>query len=242
MPKYFYTAKSLAGESKSGTLEAKDIHQLARILRQEGYILIKAATEEEKLKKRKLEISLPFLGGVKLTEKMMMTRNLGVMIAAGIPLPRALRLLGNLAKSKRLKSALSNIVEEVIKGKSFSDSLAGHPDVFSEMFVSMIKVGEEAGTLEEVLKALTQQMEREHELRSRVMGALMYPAVIILAMLGIGFLMLIMVVPKLSETFIELGIELPPTTLLVIWIGNSLKKSANNEFISNKRINEFAYS
>ena len=220
MPRYFYTAKSLKGESISGTREAKDKSQLARILRQEGYILISAVLEEEKVKKRKLEIAIPFLGGVKLTEKMMFTRNLGVMVAAGIPLPRSLETLSGLAKSKRLKTALIDVREEVLRGKNFSDSLARHSDIFSELFISMVKVGEEAGTLEEVLRVLTQQMEREHELKSKIIGALMYPAVIISAMIGIGFLMLVMVVPKLAETFAELNIELPPTTLLVIGIGN----------------------
>jgi len=220
MPRYFYTAKSLKGESISGTREAKDKSQLARILRQEGYILISAVLEEEKVKKRKLEIAIPFLGGVKLTEKMMFTRNLGVMVAAGIPLPRSLETLSGLAKSKRLKTALIDVREEVLRGKNFSDSLARHSDIFSELFISMVKVGEEAGTLEEVLRVLTQQMEREHELKSKIMGALMYPAIIILAMIGIGVLMLVMVVPKLAETFAELNIELPPTTLLVIGIGN----------------------
>ena len=86
----------------------------------------------------------------------------------------------------------------------------------------MIKVGEESGTLEDVLKVLTEQMEREHDLRSKILGALMYPAVILGAMAGIGVLMLIMVVPKLAETFKELDVELPATTRLVIFLGNFL--------------------
>ncbi len=86
----------------------------------------------------------------------------------------------------------------------------------------MVKVGEETGTLEEALKTLTQQMEKEHELRSKIKGAMIYPAVIICAMIGIGILMLIMVVPNLAKTFEELNIELPFTTKLVISLGTFL--------------------
>ena len=221
MPKYSYTAKSLKGEEKSGIAEVKDERQLSKTLREQGFILIKAELETAE-KKRKFKISLPFLGGVSLTEKLMFTRNLQVMVSAGLPLPRALETLASQIKSKKFKKALLNISEEIIKGKNFSDSLKAHPDIFSELFQSMIKVGEETGNLEEVLKILSQQIERENELKSKIKGALMYPAVIVSAMIGIGILMLVMVVPKLAETFEELNIELPFTTKMVIGVGTFL--------------------
>jgi type IV pilus assembly protein PilC len=222
MPTYRYIAKSLKGEEKSGTIEMKDEHQLARTLRSQGFILVKAEILKKPEEKRRLGISLPFLGGVSLTEKLMFTRNLQVMIASGLPLPQALETLAAQTKSKKFKKALLGIKEEIIKGKNFSESLTKYPNIFSELFQNMIKVGEESGTLDQVLKVLTRQMEREYELRSKVKGALMYPAVIISAMLGIGALMLIMVVPKLAETFEELEIELPVTTRLVITLGTFL--------------------
>lgn len=218
MAKYFYTAKSLKGEEKSGILEAKDKSQLAKTLRQEGLILIKA--EEERLK-RKFEISLPSIE-VPLTEKMFFTRNLQVMISAGIALPRAIGTLSAQVKSKKFKEALLDVRDEIIRGKSFFESLAKYPRIFSELYQNMVKVGEEAGNLEEVLGTLAQQMEKEADLRSKIKGALIYPAIIILAMIGIGILMLVMVVPKLAETFEELGIELPLTTRVVINLASFL--------------------
>ena len=218
MAKYFYIAKSLKGEEKSGILEARDLHQLAKKLREQDFILIKAETEE-KIKKRKLAISFPFFGGVSLKEKMFFTRNLQVMISAGLPLPRALETLTIQSKSKKFKKVLSDIKEDIIKGKSLSDALFPHPNIFSELFQNMVKVGEEAGTLEEVLKILANQMEKENELKSKIMGAMIYPAVIICALIGIGILMLVMVVPKLAEVFKELQVELPLTTKLVIALG-----------------------
>jgi len=219
MPKYFYTAKSLKGEEKSGTLEAKDIHQLAKKLREQDFILIKVETEGEKIKKRKLVITLPFFGGVSLKEKIFFTRNLQVMISAGFPLPRVLEILANQTKSKKFKKALSDIKEDIIKGKSFSEALCPYSYIFSEVFQSVVKVGEESGTLEEVLKILANQMEKENELKSKIMGAMIYPAVIICAMMGIGILMLVMVVPKLAAIFEALQVELPVTTKLVIFLG-----------------------
>jgi len=219
VPKYFYTARSFSGEGRTGILEATDEHQLASILRQEGYILISANLEE---REKKLEISFSFFAGVSLVEKMIFTRNLRIMIGAGISLPRALETLASQSKNKKFKKALISIAEEITKGKSFSDALSSHSDIFSELFISMVKVGEEAGTLEDVLKVLTNQMEREYELKSRVKGAMIYPAIIISAMIGIGILMLIMVIPKLAETFEELDIELPPTTRFVIFLGTFL--------------------
>jgi type IV pilus assembly protein PilC len=220
MPTYRYIAKSLEGEEKSGTMEAKDEHQLAGTLRSQGFILIRAKVFGKE--KRRLAISIPFLSGVALEEKLMFVRNLQVMITSGLSLPKALQTLSVQTKSKAFKKALLEIAEEIIRGKSFSDSLKRYPKIFSELFQNMIRVGEESGTLDEVLVVLTRQMEREHELKSKVRGALMYPAVIISAMIGIGILMLIMVVPKLAETFKELEIELPLTTQLVIGIGTFL--------------------
>lgn len=214
MPKYFYTARTPEGENKTGTLEAQDTHHLSRLLKQEGLMLIKAELEINKQQK-KFEIVFPF-SGVPLTEKMFFARNLQVMISAGIPIPRAIDILSIQVKSKKFKRALLNIIIEITKGKNLSDCLASHPNIFSELFQSMVKVGEESGTLEDVLKVLSLQMEREQDLRSKITSAMIYPAVIITAMIGIGILMLVMVVPKLAETFEELGAELPITTKIVI--------------------------
>ncbi len=220
MPRYFYTAKSFKGEIKSGFLEAEDETELARLLRQEGYVLVSSEGGEEK--KEKFNLSLSFSQGVPLTEKMMCIRNLQIMVKAGIALPRALRILATQSKNKKFKDALMAIADEISRGKTFSGSLAKFPDIFSELFVNMVKVGEESGTLEEVLRTLHNQMEREHDLRSKIIGALIYPIVVISAMMGIGVLMLIMVVPKLAETFKEMGVNLPATTRFVIWLGTFL--------------------
>lgn len=223
MPKYKYTAKSIKGEDKKGIMEAESIHELSRILKGDGFILINAESQNKDGKKG-LEIDLPTFG-VPLSEKMFFVRNLKVMIAAGLPLPRAIGALSEQVKNKKLKDALNDIREKITKGKNLSDALGSHPDIFSELFHGLIKVGEESGTLEKVLETLALQMEKDYTLRSTVKSAMVYPAVIISAMLGVGVLMLITVIPKLAETFEDLGVELPATTQFVIGLGQFLSQN-----------------
>lgn len=224
MPKYFYIAKSFEGKTKKQAIEAKNERELAKALRQQGYVLVSAQLEKKRGKRRRIGA---FLEKVSVKDKMMFARNLQVMIGAGISLPRALEILAFQTKNKKFQNILKKISQEIITGKSFSESLNSYPSVFSELFQNMIKVGEEAGTMEEVLGVLSQQMEKEYELKSKIKGALIYPAVIIIAMLLIGILMLIVVVPKLADTFEELNVELPATTQFVIGLGGFL---AHNVF------------
>jgi len=221
MPKYFYKAKSIKGEEKSGFLEAKNTHQLSQKLHSQGFTLINAQSEEES-KKNKFNIDLPTFGGVSLAEKMFFVRNLQVMIAAGLPLPRAIESLSKQVKTLKFKNALLEIKNKVVEGKSLSEALAYYPSIFPELFTNMIKVGEESGTLEKVLETSSSQMEKEHLLKSRVTSAMIYPAIIICAMIAVATLMLITIVPKLAETFEDLNIELPASTKVVIGIGTFL--------------------
>ncbi len=222
MPKYFYTAQSLDGKKKSGTLEAKNVRYLSQDLRADGFILIKAETE--KTKSKKLKISLPF-NKVSLTDRMFFVRNLQIMIATGLPLPRAINSLAKQTKNEKFKTALFDINQDVTKGMPFSVALSRFPEIFSELFQNMIKVGEESGTLDQVLQTLSMQMEKESTLKSRVQGAMIYPSVVVSAMLGVGLLMLVTVIPTLSDTFVELGIELPATTQSIINLGNFLSQN-----------------
>lgn len=219
MPIYTYKAKSFEGQEESGSLDAKSKSQLAGLLKQKGLVLI-SAQEKGLAKKRRIEI--PFLSQVSVTEKLMFVRNLSVLISAGVVLPRSLELLAEQTRSKKLAETILAVKDKIMEGTSFSDALLNFPHVFSELFGSMVKVGEAGGKLEEVLGLLEKQMARQYEMSSKIKGALAYPAVIILAMLGIGAAMLLVVVPKVAETFETLQIELPLSTRLVIWLGQTM--------------------
>lgn len=218
MPKYFYQAASFEGLHVTGEEEAKDERELAKSLHEKGFVLTSAKQENVKHFSFSLDLSSN-LFGVTLTEKLMFVRNLRVLIGAGVSLPKSLEILSQQVKSRSFKNALVNMRDQVLQGKVLSSAMEAHSEIFSELFQNMVKVGEESGTLENVLTQLTLQLEKEHELRSKVTGALLYPAVIVVAMIGIGFLMLITVVPKLAKTFEDLGAKLPFTTQLVINFG-----------------------
>jgi len=213
VPKYYYKAISLNGESKSGVADAQDEQQLAEILRREEYTLISASLNESK-KRINLSVSLT---GVPLKEKVFFARNFRLMIKAGIPLPKSLEILSSQTRNKKMNEVLLKARDGVVRGQKLSEALKEWPEVFSSLFCNMIEIGEETGNLEEVLKNLSEQMEKTYNLRAKVKGALIYPAVIVIAMTGIGILMLVMVVPKLSQTFDDLGIELPFSTRIIIF-------------------------
>ena len=221
---YSYTAKSFSGENKAGTIEAENEKALAHILRQEGYLLIKAQSTQTNPKNKGILDFFNNFKKISLVDKIFFTRNLQIMISAGMPLPRALRILSEQTQNKKFEKSIKDIESEVTKGQSLSDSLSRHHDVFSDLFISMIKVGEESGTIEKVLKNLTYQMEREKELTSKVKGAMTYPLVILVLMILIGIAMIILVVPKMTAVFKEMNVQLPATTRFIMGMGGFFSK------------------
>ncbi len=224
MPTYFYTAVSSKGDRISGTEEAKSERDLAQELHKRGFVLTLAHGVGDAPKRAGFQDIQSALFGVSLEEKMMFVRNLQVMVGAGVAIPKALDVLSSQSRSKIFQKTIVSMKEQVLKGQAFSDAIASFPQIFSELFVNMVKVGEESGTLEQVLSTLTLQLEREHDMKSKVQGALLYPSVILSAMLGIGILMLIFVVPTLASTFKDLGVELPPMTEATINLGTLLSR------------------
>jgi len=223
--KAYYTAKDQKGRNQAGEANVKDERELATRLRSEGFMLTsfkEIAVEKEK------NISINFLdrfSSIPISEKMMFTRNLSVMISSGLPLSKAVRNLTVQTKNKKLAGILKSIQSELQSGSTLSDGLAKYPGVFDELFVNMIRVGETSGSLEEVLNILALQLEKEHELIGKVKGALVYPAVILVAMVLIGIVMMMFVVPKLTSVFADLGSELPATTKFVIGLSDFLRNN-----------------
>jgi len=227
MPTFYYTAKSSEGRNKTGTLEAKDEHNLAQILRQKGFILTSAQNLEERKRKKKRSftgILKGILGRISLIEKQIFTRHLAVMVGAGFSIHKALGTLAKQTTNQNFKKIINDLVNRIKKGETLADSLAHHPKVFNDFFISMIRVGEKGGNLEEVLKILAQYLKKEHEFRSKVRGAMFYPAVIIVAMIGIGILMMVVVMPKINAMFEELDIDLPLTTQVLMAVSGFLSR------------------
>jgi len=220
MVQFAFQSKSIDGKEQKGVRDAEDEIQLAHSLRQEGFVLIRATPVNAG--KNKFHFSLPSMG-VSLKDKIFFCKNLQVMASAGLSLPRAVAILADQAVNRTFRQALNQVKENVIKGESFSNSLALYPNIFSDFLCNMVKVGEETGTLEHVLGIAVAQMEKEYALKSKIKGAMVYPAVILVVMLGIGMLMLATVVPQLAATFKELKTDLPATTQLIIGMGGFMQ-------------------
>ena len=229
----FYTAKSFSGEMKSGELSVKDERDLAMQLRAEEFILTSfKKLEDENSASGNIKVSfMDRFSSIPVSEKMMLARNLSVMISSGLPLSRAVKNITTQTQNKAFAKVLNNILESLQSGNTFADSLAKYPGIFDELFVNMVRVGESTGNLEEVLNILAGQLEKEHELISKVKGAMMYPMVIITAMIGIGILMMIYVVPQITGVFKDLGADLPLSTRFIIASSNALKDHSILVFI-----------
>lgn len=217
MPKYFYTAKSLDSKTTTGTAIAEDIHELSKILKNEGLFLVKADTKNSNIKKW---TNFSFSSKVSSSEKIVFAKSLAVMMATGLSLVKSFDVLANQSKNRNLKNALLLARDNINKGESMSLALSKHPEIFSDFFLSMIKVGEESGSSEEVLKILALQLEKEHKLKSVIRGAMIYPVIILSLMLVVGIIIAIVVLPRLKQFFISLNSEIPFSTKLLINFGD----------------------
>lgn len=213
MATFTYSALRKDGSRYEGTREAKDRLALFSELRREGETILSV---KEHTRAFVLGDVLAFVGGVSTVEKITSVRNLSAMIKAGLSLSRALSILERQTPNHTFKKILSALNADIQKGSPLNTALAKFPRVFSPLLVSMVRAGEETGGLSEALAVVAVQMERTHALVKRVRGALIYPSIVVCAMVGIGILMLIYVVPTLSSTFKELGVALPPTTQFII--------------------------
>ncbi len=217
MPRFFYKAKNDKGKTEAGTLEVADERALAKTLKEQGRFLIWAEPEEKALKK-KVKIA-SYFKRISLVDKIMFTRNLQVMVSAGVPIPKALDILTSQAESQKFKKIIQDLKNSIVKGEKLSFALKKHPSVFPSLFSNMILAGEESGSMVDSLAVLTEQMEKEYDLKNKIKGALIYPIIIVSAMLGIGSLMMIMVIPMIADTFEQLEVDLPLTTRIIIAVG-----------------------
>ncbi len=220
MPVFQYKTIKSDGTQGEGTLDAKDKFDLTKILKEKGETVV-FAKEETKQGWDFKKINL-ILSRIKLREKIVFTRNLSAMVDAGIPVSRALEILIKQTKNEKFADILRKIEEDIKSGQTLSDGLAKYPNVFSGLFVSMVRAGEESGKLVEALQTVGAQLEQSYNLHRKVRGAMMYPSIIMFAMLIIGIIMFIYVVPNITNTFKEFNVELPLSTKIIMGISDFL--------------------
>ncbi len=220
MKKFKYKAKIKSGEEKKGIVEANTEKQAAQILREKGFLVISLI--EKKQTSLLSDISRSF-SRITQSDVTNFTRQLATMTTAGLPLTDALRLLGDQA-SPAMTGVVDAILRDVEGGMSLGEALEKHPKAFSKVYVALIRSGEAAGILEKVVARLADNMEKEREFSSKIKGALMYPAIVILGMFGVTVIMMVFVVPKLLQLYKDFEMELPFTTRILMGVSDFMVK------------------
>ena len=213
MPDFAYEARTRTGVLQKDVVTALNIRAVAESLRSQGLIptLIKPAGHNLDLGQM-----FEFIRPIKLLDKITFIKNLGVMIRAGLPLSKSLKILAVQTPNPKFAKIVGEVSRLVEGGVSLADALAKYPNVFSQIFVSMVRVGEVSGALEQNLNYLSEQMQRDYDLVSKAKGALTYPVIVVIALAIVGFLMFTFVLPKLTATFAESNVALPLMTRIVI--------------------------
>lgn len=222
MPKFSYTAVGPDGKKETSTIEAASLMAAGHLLKEQGLMPMEVEETKE-------NSALTFLRGfssVPLKQKIVFIQNLQIMLKSGIAAPRALKIIARQTKNRKFKTILEDVGASVEQGKNLHEAMGKYPNVFSHIFITMVKVGELSGNLEKSLEYLGIQLEREADLKSKTLGAMIYPSVIVGAMLIIGVLMSIFVLPKLLSTFTEMGAALPLQTRIVIAVVNFMSGNA----------------
>ena len=225
MPEYVYKATDRTGKVMEGTFDAADEAAVVNRLRSMGCmpIRIEQAAVGAKPRSSKISIKLDLKTGfsskfkrVSGVELLSFTQELATLIRAGLPLDRTLSVVTEITENELLKDITGEVLRDVRGGKSFSEALAKHPKVFNRLYVNMIKAGEVGGILDVVLDRLVDFLERSQELKRTVVGAMIYPLVLIFVMGIVMAVLLIFVVPRFVGIFEMMHQELPlPTQVLL---------------------------
>ena len=214
MATFTYRAVDAGGGSTQGEIEGSDKAAVAAQLRQRGLIVldIEEQTEAADLMDR--------FRKVKSNELVIATRQFSTMVSSGMSMLRSLYVLEEQQENKKLKEAFAQVRKDVEAGLALSDALARHPDIFNELYIAMVQAGETGGILEDTLRRVADQLEKDESLRRQVKSAMMYPAVVI-AFAGIVVIaMVAFLVPVFEGVFEDFGGDLPPITKFVVGISD----------------------
>jgi len=228
MPLYRYKAVNATGDVAAGELDAANESEIVDRLRDQGLMpmqVVAAAGDRSSAARKPAERRRWFAPRrVTRNNVLSFTRELATLLRAGLPLDRALEILIGLTEAPPVARLLQSIRDSVRGGKSLSQALDMHRDVFSRFYVSIVRAGEAGGALGTVLTRMADTMERSKELRESVKGALIYPTILIFVAVASVMILLIYVVPQFQTTFAQAGKALPLPTQIVISAGTALRE------------------
>lgn len=223
---FSYTARDKSGVFSKGTVTAADRNTAASSLIAQNLTPI-ILTEDSKAAGGGGIRGLLKLGKgehIPLQERVIFSRQFSTMISAGVPIVQALSILREQSSNKNMKAILTDLTKQVEGGVALSTALGKHTQAFSKVYINLVKAGEAGGILDQTLERLADQMEKDHELVSKVRGAMIYPAVITVVMVGVFFFLMLVIIPQLAAVFSQLGGQLPWYTTLLLNLSHFLVK------------------
>lgn len=210
--KLLYKASTKEGRIVQGAIDAKDEAEALRYLRSKELLPIQIKKDADSFMTKYFS----FLNKISNNDVILFTRQISSMLTSGLTLMRALQIYKDQLQNPQMIEIVGGIIRDIEEGKSLSFSIAKYPQVFSPIYISLIKAGESAGLLDKVLLRLANNMEKQAKLRATVKGALLYPAIVITLMIIVIFIMMIFVIPQLSALYTNLNVPLPLPTKVVI--------------------------
>lgn len=211
MEKFSYRVKDEQNQTLTGEVEAASKEQAIRLLRNKRFVILDIKVSSE----NSLSSLMARFERVKVDDVVNFTRQLSTMIAAGLPLIECLSIL-KIQSPPAMSQVVAKIQRSVEEGATLTDALKQSSDVFPDIYIALVKAGESAGVLDNVLKRLATNMEKQRDFRNKTKGALIYPAIIVVGMVLVATIMMIFVVPRMTDMYKEFGAELPWMTQVLI--------------------------
>jgi len=210
--RYTYEAKDTStGKKVKSVVQAESEQAAAKVLLAQGFAPLNIEEEGNSD-----SILARFTNRIGTKDKIVFSRQLATLIGAGLPLSQSMRTIAEQTENKRFRAIVEEILADVESGKTLSDSFAKYPDIFDKVFLSLIKAGEASGTLDDALKRIANQQEKDAAMMSKIKGALTYPLIVLVVIFGVMAFMLFTVVPQVEKLYDDLGKELPFLTQTMV--------------------------
>ena len=227
MPTYQFEAMDPQGQEIRDVIEAQTQDEAQATIRSMGYFVTKIAQQKTATKTGQPGSAARksfALGGASGKKMVTFTRQLSILQDAGLPILRSLKILEEQAQPGALKNSLIDVCDEIEGGSSLSEALSKSPKTFDRLYVNMIKAGEAGGSLEVILRRLAEFKERTQKLKGKVIGAMIYPIMVVIFTIGILTFIMLFIIPEFTKMFAEFGIDLPAMTQLLVAISDRVCK------------------
>ncbi|HEY2933295.1 MAG TPA: type II secretion system F family protein [Acidobacteriota bacterium] len=223
MASYNYKALTVDGRVIEGTLEGLDDRSVLDALRDQGYLPIRVASDENTPAFRRLFSFSRGQGKVSGKDLLIFTQELGTLVKAGLPLDRSLTILTSLSEKPRVREIIRDVLDEVRGGRSLADAMGKHPRAFPKIYVNMIRAGETGGVLPDILERLAEYLESAQDLKKYFFSSMIYPVLLMTVALSSIVVLVLFVIPQFSLVFENAGAPMPLPMKIMLGISNFLR-------------------